>query len=54
MSSKKGKPSALKLMKLAEAWAREANEELELAETDVEPVVQAVKVALHRHISRKA
>jgi hypothetical protein len=53
-SEKKGKPHAIKLMKLAEAWAREAQDELEMGAEDIEPVVQAMRDALDRQIGRKA
>ena len=54
MSEKKGKPHAIKLRKLAEAWAREAQDQLEMAAEDIEPVVQAMRDALDRQIGRKA
>jgi len=41
-------------MKLAEAWAREAQDELEMGAEDIEPVVQAMRDALDRQIGRKA
>jgi hypothetical protein len=54
VSAKKGKPSALKLMKLAEAWAREADQELELERGDIDSIVEAVRSAFGRRIGRRA
>jgi hypothetical protein len=51
VSAKRGKPSALKLMKLAEAWAREVDEELELERGDIDSIVEAVRNAFDRRIS---
>jgi hypothetical protein len=47
-----GKPRAIKLRRLAEAWAREAQQELQLVEEDVAPLVARAKNALHREIER--
>jgi uncharacterized membrane protein YqiK len=51
MSWKKGKSHALKLRTLAEAWAKEADEELALEGGDVEPVVSAMRDALDRRLN---
>ena len=45
MSEKKGKAHALKLRKLAEAWALEAQEELKLEADDIEDATQAFREA---------
>jgi hypothetical protein len=50
MSWKKGEPRHIKLMKLAEAWAKEAEEELTYGSDDVEGMVQAFRDALGRRL----
>jgi hypothetical protein len=50
MSWKKGRSRALKLRALAEAWAKELEEELELEAGDVEPIVTAMRDALNSRL----
>jgi hypothetical protein len=54
LSAIKGKSRAIKLKKLAEAWAREAEHELQLEAGDVAPVLAAMKDALDGQLERKA
>ncbi len=54
LSAIKGKSRAIKIRKLAAAWAREAEEELQFTAEDVEPMMQAVKDALGRELKRKS
>lgn len=51
MSWKKGRSHALKLRALAEAWAKEADEELALEAGDVKHVVNAMRDALDRRLN---
>ena len=53
MSEKKGKAHALKLRKLAEAWALEAQEELTLEADDIEDATQAFREALTERIAQQ-
>jgi len=52
MSEKKGKHAKLRI--LAERWAREAEEELEMREEDIEPTVEAFRDALDRQLAGKS
>jgi hypothetical protein len=52
MSEKKGKPHALRLRKLAEAWALEAQQELQLEAEDIELTTDAFRKALKEQIAR--
>jgi len=54
MSEKTLNPRRTKLAMLAEEWAREAQEELEMDEGDIDHVVEAVRDALDRRIGRAA
>jgi 8-oxo-dGTP pyrophosphatase MutT (NUDIX family) len=53
LSAVKGKSRAIKLKRLAAAWAREAEEELRLEAGDVAPLLQAVQDALNLELERK-
>jgi uncharacterized membrane protein YqiK len=53
MSWKKGSSHALKLRALAEAWAKEAEEELALESDDVEHIVGAMRDALNRRLDAR-
>jgi hypothetical protein len=53
MSEKKGKPHALRLRKLAEAWALEAQQELELGADEIEQATRAFRDALAERIALK-
>ena len=53
MSEKKGKPHALRLRKLAEAWALEAQQELELEADEIEQATRAFRDALAERIALK-
>jgi uncharacterized membrane protein YqiK len=51
MSEKKGKAHAIKLRKLAEAWAKEAQQELELEADQIEEATSAFRDALTERIA---
>jgi hypothetical protein len=51
MSEKKGKPHALRLRKLAEAWALEAQQELQLEADEIEQATRAFRDALAERIA---
>jgi hypothetical protein len=51
MSEKKGKPHALRLRKLAEAWALEAQQELQLEADEIEQATRAFRDALTERIA---
>jgi hypothetical protein len=51
MSEKKGKPHALRLRKLAEAWALEAQQELQLEADEIEQATRAFRDALAKRIA---
>jgi hypothetical protein len=51
MSEKTGKPHALRLRKLAEAWAQEAQQELELEADQIEEATRAFREALTERIA---
>jgi hypothetical protein len=51
MSEKKGKPHALRLRKLAEAWALEAQQELQLEADEIEQAARAFRDALAERIA---
>ncbi|MEA2938995.1 MAG: hypothetical protein QOC56_2499 [Alphaproteobacteria bacterium] len=53
LSAVKGKSRAIKLKRLAAAWAREAEEELQLEAGDVAPLLQAMQDALNLELERK-
>jgi hypothetical protein len=53
VSEKKGKPHALRLRKLAEAWALEAQQELQLEADDIEETTDAFRDALTERIALK-
>jgi hypothetical protein len=53
MSEKKGKSHALKLRKLAEAWALEAQQELELESGQIEDATGAFREALTDRLDRQ-
>jgi hypothetical protein len=53
MSEKKGKPHALRLRKLAEAWALEAQQELQLEADEIEQATRAFRDALAERIALK-
>lgn len=53
MSEKKGKSHALKLRKLAEAWALEAQQELELEANQIEDATGAFREALTDRLDRQ-
>jgi hypothetical protein len=53
MSEKKGKPHALRLRKLAEAWALEAQQELQLEADEIEHATRAFRDALAERIALK-
>ncbi|MEA2906039.1 MAG: hypothetical protein QOI12_3426 [Alphaproteobacteria bacterium] len=53
LSAVKGKSRAIKLKRLAAAWAREAEEELQLEAGDVAPLLQAMRDALNLELERK-
>jgi hypothetical protein len=53
MSEKKGKPHALRLRKLAEAWALEAQQELQLEADEIEQATHAFRDALAERIALK-
>lgn len=52
LSAVKGKSRAIKLKRLAAAWAREAEEELQLEAGDVAPLLQAMQDALNLELER--
>ncbi|MEA2990401.1 MAG: hypothetical protein QOG83_3112 [Alphaproteobacteria bacterium] len=52
LSAIKGKSRAIKLKRLAAAWAREAEEELQLEAGDVAPLLQAMQDALNLELER--
>jgi hypothetical protein len=53
MSEKKGKPHALKLRKLVEAWALEAQQELELEADQIDEATRALREALINRLDRQ-
>jgi hypothetical protein len=53
LKANKGKSRAIRIKKLAEAWVRDAEEELELTSEDVEPMIEAMRESLNRQIERK-
>jgi hypothetical protein len=53
MSEKRGKPDALKLRKLVEAWALEAQQELELEADQIDEATRALREALINRLDRQ-